>query len=92
MATQTFKSMITERTVYKRPAGIPNNLQDWAKQVWMLPDLEDKKAIALDMIDNFAFKAKADKFRALVNKAKTGTSIDKLVGDIVLSGDGMGVK
>lgn len=35
-----------------------NDLESWVKQVWMLPNLEDKKLVALDMLNHMAFKKK----------------------------------
>lgn len=40
-----------------------NDLEAWVKQVWMLPNIEDKKLVALDLVDNMEFKRKADAFR-----------------------------
>lgn len=68
------------------------NLKDWAKQVWMLSDLNDKKLIAKDMVDNFEFKSKSDEFKTKIDKCNSGDRLDKLVGDIVLAGEGLAVK
>ena len=35
-----------------------NDLEAQVKQVWMLTNLEDKKLIALDLVDNMEFKKK----------------------------------
>jgi len=68
------------------------DLQDWAKQVWMLTTLEDKKVIALDMVNNFEFKAKANAFETQINKARSLDKLDMLVGNIVLAGEGLAAK
>lgn len=80
-----FRDQITERKQIK-------DLTEWARQVWMLTDLADKKAIALDMVDNFEFKAKAAMFIQKIEKARSGGAIDKLVSDIALAGEGLAVK
>ena len=66
-----------------------NDLEAWVKQVWMLPALEDKKLIALDLVDNMEFKKKAGEFRAKIVSARNGAVIDKLCADILLSGEGL---
>lgn len=66
-----------------------NDLEAWVKQIWMLPNIEDKKLVALDLVDNMEFKRKADAFRVKINAANSGTIIDKLVTDILLSGEGL---
>jgi len=68
------------------------DLQDWAKQVWMLTTLEDKKLVALDMVANFEFKAKANAFETQINKTKSLDKLDMLVGNIVLAGEGLAAK
>lgn len=67
------------------------DLKDWAKQVWMLPSLEDKKVIALDMVNNFQFRTKSADFINKINSSKSPNALDKLVGDIVLAGEGLAV-
>lgn len=67
-----------------------NDLQDWAKQVALLPSIEDKKLVALDIIDNFEFKSKVAKFKHLIENARTGDKIDQTVFDIVLASEGLG--
>lgn len=69
-----------------------NDLESWVKQVWMLPNLEDKKLVALDMLNNMAFKKKIDEFKAKIYNAKTGAVVDKLCTAILLSGEGLKVK
>jgi ribosomal protein S3 len=66
-----------------------NDLEAWVKQVWMLPNIEDKKLVALDLVDNMEFKRKADAFRVKINSARSGEVIDKLCTDILLSGEGL---
>ena len=66
-----------------------NDLEAWVKQVWMLPMLEDKKLVALDLVDNMEFKKKAPEFKAKIIGARSGAVIDKLCTDILLSGEGL---
>lgn len=66
-----------------------NDLESWVKQVWMLPEIEDKKLIALDLVNNMEFKRKSDAFKAKINSARSGEIIDKLCTDILLSGEGL---
>ena len=66
-----------------------NDLEAWVKQVWMLPNIEDKKLVALDLVDNMEFKRKADAFKVKINSARSGEVIDKLCTDILLSGEGL---
>lgn len=66
-----------------------NDLEAWVKQIWMLPNIEDKKLVALDLVDNMEFKRKADAFKAKINSARNGEVIDKLCTDILLSGEGL---
>lgn len=66
-----------------------NELEAWVKQIWMLPNIEDKKLVALDLVDNMEFKRKADAFRVKINSARNGEVIDKLCTDILLSGEGL---
>lgn len=66
-----------------------NDLEAWVKQIWVLPNIEDKKLVALDLVDNMEFKRKADAFRIKINSARNGEVIDKLCTDILLSGEGL---
>jgi len=68
------------------------DLKDWAKQIWILESLEDKKLIAKDMVDNFQFKTKANDFKVKIDNMKSKNKLDSFVGDIVLVGEGLGVK
>ena len=67
------------------------DLKEYAQQVWMLPILADKRLVALEMVNNFEFKAKANHFITLINKS-SATKLDILVGDIILAGEGLSVK
>ena len=69
-----------------------NDLEAWVKQVWMLTNLEDKKLIVLDLVDNMEFKKKAGEFRAKIASVRNGVAIDKLCADILLSGEGLKVR
>ena len=55
----------------------------------MLTNLEDKKLIALDLVDNMEFKKKAGEFRAKIASVRNGAVIDKLCADILLSAEGL---
>ena len=66
-----------------------NDLEAWVKQVRMLPNIEDKKLVALDLVDNMEFKRKADAFKIKINSARNGEVIDKLCTDILLSSEGL---
>lgn len=63
-----------------------NDLESWVKQIWLLPSIEDKRLVALDMLDNMEFKGKIDVFKNKIVTARTGNIIDKLCTDILLSG------
>ena len=69
-----------------------NDLESWGKQVWLLPELEDKKLIALDMLNHMAFKKKIEDFKYKIHNAIDGKIIDKLCTDILLSGEGLKVR
>ena len=69
-----------------------NDLEAWVKQVWSLPELEDKKLIALDMLNHMAFKKKIEDFKHKIYNARDGKIIDKLCTDILLSGEGLKVR
>ena len=66
-----------------------NDLESWVKQVWLLPSIEDKRLVALDMLENMEFKGKIDIFRNKIKTARTSNIIDKLCTDILLSGEGL---
>lgn len=66
-----------------------NDISSWVKQVWMLTSIEDKRLIALDMLNAMEFKKKNEQFRVKIINAKTGAVIDKLCADILLSGEGL---
>lgn len=68
-----------------------NDLEAWVKQIWMLPNIADKKLVALDLVQNMEFKKKAPQFEAKILAAKSGAVIDKLCTDILLSGEGLKV-
>ena len=66
-----------------------NDLEAQVKQVWVLPNIEDKKLVALDLVDNMEFKRKADAFKVKIKSARNSEVIDKLCTDILLSGEGL---
>ena len=69
-----------------------NDLESWVKQVWLLPELEDKKLIALDMLNHMVFKKKIEDFKHKIYNTRDGKIIDKLCTDILLSGEGLKVR
>lgn len=64
-------------------------LEQHAKQVWMLPTIEDKKLILMDMVNNFDHKKNIDKFIALITKTNTAKKLDELAANIMLTGSGL---
>lgn len=69
-----------------------NDLESWVKQIWLLPNIEDKRLVALDMLENMEFKKKIDIFRVKITTARSGLIIDKLCTDILLSGENLKVR
>jgi phosphatidylserine/phosphatidylglycerophosphate/cardiolipin synthase-like enzyme len=66
-------------------------LQEYAKQVWMLSSIEDKKLVAHEMIDAMLFKKQQGKFRILLDRMNCTTKIDELVANITLVGSDLKV-
>ncbi len=69
-----------------------NDLSLHLQQVWMLTTLEDKKLVALDLVNNMQFKGNADSFIHAINTSTTTTRIDTLCTDLVMAGEGFGAK
>lgn len=69
-------------------AGKP--LTEWAQQVWMLSELEDKKLVACAMVDEFDHKNKIGYFKNQIQACYNGTQIDQIVTNIMLFGSGLG--
>ncbi len=69
-----------------------NDLENWVKQIWLLPNIEDKRLVALDMLENMEFKKKIDIFTVKIKNARSGLIIDKLCTDILLSGENLNVR
>lgn len=67
-----------------------NDLELHLKQVWMLPNINDKRLVALDLVNNMQFKGKADSFISAINKARTAAKIDEICTNIVMAGEGFG--
>lgn len=67
-------------------------LQDYAKQVWMLPEIEDKKLILKDMVMQFTFKKKQTQFLVLIESIVECSKLDKLASDITLAGAGLKIR
>lgn len=62
-----------------------NNFSDLAQQVWVTSTLEGKKAILLQMIDQFKFKAKVDQFKRKVQSITRTSQCDKMASDLALN-------
>lgn len=59
--------------------------------VWATSSVEEKKVLLGQMVDQFEFPKKADKFRNLINRTTINHRLDKLATDIMLVGHGEGV-
>ena len=67
-------------------------LKDYAQQVWMLKTLEDKKLVALEMINQFDHKKKSLIFKKNISECLSVNKLDEMVSNIMLTGMGLGVK
>lgn len=69
-----------------------NNLELHLQQVWLLPDLEDKRLVALDLVNNMEFKGKADQFIVKIKECVKPEKIDEICTNLVLAGEGFGFR
>lgn len=61
------------------------NLEQYAQQVWNASDINQKKLVLLEMIDNFKYKTKQDHFRDIVNSTSRSVRLDRLAADLMLA-------
>ena len=59
------------------------NFEELAKQVWNSADINNKRIVLNEMIDQFRYKSKQEKFRYLASKARI-TELDNLAAQIML--------
>ena len=62
---------------------------DTIKAIWAEQNLEAKKDLLLDVIDNFQYKSKQEHFREAVRNTKSTQRLDFLSKDIFFVGYGM---
>ena len=62
---------------------------DKIKEIWAEQDLDKKKSLLLDVIDNFQYKKKQEHFREAVKNTKSVQRLDFLSKDIFFVGLGM---
>ena len=62
---------------------------DTIKAIWSEQDLDKKKDLLLDVIENFQHKAKQEHFREVVRNTKSTQRLDFLSKDIFFVGLGM---
>jgi len=62
-----------------------NNLEVQAQQVWSTSDIQQKKSIILEMIDNFKYKDRQEHFRDVVHYTDRAARLDKLAADLMLA-------
>ena len=62
-----------------------------AQAVWGVTSLAEKKALLLDIVEDFQHKDKQEQFRYKVNSIKSTFAADKLAGDLALRGEGLQV-
>lgn len=61
-----------------------NTLQDYAKQVWLLSTVEDKKLVLKEMVMNFSFKRKQAAFLQSITNLNSVVQLDQLAANIIL--------
>jgi len=59
------------------------NFEELAQKVWNSTDIDNKRILLNEMIDEFRYKSKQEKFRYLASKARI-TELDKLAAQIML--------
>jgi hypothetical protein len=56
--------------------------------IWAESNIDKKKALLVELVDNFQYKAKQAHFMEAIDKAKSLARLDKLSADLLLVGDG----
>lgn len=68
---------------------IGKDMSDYVRQIWMLDSLEDKKLIALDMLDNLDFKGRNSTYKVQIEKMYNPTQLDRFVSNLSMAGEGL---
>lgn len=75
----------------KNEAFKGKDITDYVRQIWMLADLADKKAVALAMLDELDFKGKNAQYKTQIEKITSANKLDMFVSNLSLKGEELGV-
>ena len=85
------KELLKEVKVHKLDPETEKQLEQTLAKLTPVKDIGEAKKIAHEFLDNMKFQEKAEKYKRLVDRARSVKDVIKFVYDVKLAGEGLGV-